>query len=441
MRVFLSYSRKDESVVKALARGLEAAHREVWFDHDLVGGDAWWDSILTNIRDTSVFIFALSDASLHSKPCRLELDYALALDRPILPVEVGPVKSFRMSPIAELQVIRFRPTEVQTGMAVLAAVMDVDQRPRPLPDPLPKPPPIPYGYLLALGRQIESTELSPADQVDALDQLRRALGEETDTSVRRDILTILRNLRTKPWRTNRTEREIDALLFVNTTRSLEDDGPSRESESEGTPTMPAVPPTMSAPLREDAQEPDPRAWFEERIATLAAIEAKERPTPVISEAPIWRPDEPGRWQWAHAVDPGPGPVTPASCAGGWQVTNPSSSWSARPLAGADPPAHSSAPPPRYQPTSSGVTWRPAPAPPPQAAPPVRPRSNWALGVIALPTLLFGVVALCYSAEVGRRFTAGDLTAAARASNRAGAWGTVGLIGDIAILILLARLFI
>jgi len=102
----LSYSRKDEGVVKALARGLEAAHREVWFDHDLVGGDAWWDSILTNIRDTSVFIFALSDASLHSKPCRLELDYALALDRPILPVEVGPVKSFRMSPIAELQVIR-----------------------------------------------------------------------------------------------------------------------------------------------------------------------------------------------------------------------------------------------------------------------------------------------------------------------------------------------
>jgi interferon-induced transmembrane protein len=71
----------------------------------------------------------------------------------------------------------------------------------------------------------------------------------------------------------------------------------------------------------------------------------------------------------------------------------------------------------------------------------RRRANWALGVIALPTLLFGVVALCYSAEVGRRFAAGDLTAAARASNRAGAWGTVGLIGDIAILILLARLFI
>ena len=86
-----------------------------------------------------------------------------------------------------------------------------------------------------------------------------------------------------------------------------------------------------------------------------------------------------------------------------------------------------------------MSWRPAP--PPQAAPPVRPRSNWALGVIALPTLLFGVIALCYSAEVGRRFAAGDLIAAARASSRAGAWGTVGLIGDIAILILLVRLFI
>jgi hypothetical protein len=439
--VFLSYSRKDEGVVKALARGLEAARREVWFDHDLVGGDAWWDTILTHIRDTSVFIFALSDASLHSKPCRLELDYALALDRPILPVEVGPVESFRMSPVAELQVIRFRPADVQTGMAVLAAVMDVDQRPRPLPDPLPKPPPIPYGYLLALGRQIESTELSSANQIDALDQLRRALGEETDKSVRRDILTILRNLRTKPWRTSRTEREIDALLFVNTTRSLDDDGRSREAASEGTSYLAAAPLTSSEPVCEDAPpEPDPRAWFEERIATLAAIEANERPTHVISEAPVWRPEEPGRWRWAHTVDPGPGPVAPASSAGGWQVRNSSSSRSASPPTRADPPAHWFTPLPLHQPPSSEATWRPAAAPP-QAPPPVRPRSNWLLGVIALPTVFFGVVALYCSAEVGRRFAAGDLTGAARASSRAGAWGTLGLIGDIVIVILLARLFI
>ena len=59
----MSYSRSDEQVVKALAQGLMAAKRAVWFDHDLGGGDAWWDSILENIRSATVFLFALSDAS------------------------------------------------------------------------------------------------------------------------------------------------------------------------------------------------------------------------------------------------------------------------------------------------------------------------------------------------------------------------------------------
>src|SRR5262249_51020093 len=57
MPIMLSYSRKDEAVVKGLARDLEAAKREVWFDHNLIGGDAWWDSILENIRLATVFIF------------------------------------------------------------------------------------------------------------------------------------------------------------------------------------------------------------------------------------------------------------------------------------------------------------------------------------------------------------------------------------------------
>ena len=53
MAIFLSYSRHDEKVVKALAQGLESARRQVWLDADLGGGDAWWDKILSSIRSCS----------------------------------------------------------------------------------------------------------------------------------------------------------------------------------------------------------------------------------------------------------------------------------------------------------------------------------------------------------------------------------------------------
>src|SRR4051794_12468206 len=104
MAIFLSYSRKDEDVVRSLVQGFEAAEREVWFEHGLEGGDAWWDTTLKNIRSAKVFIAGLSDESLNSKRCREELDYALALGRPILPVQVGPLSNLRGSPLARLQI-------------------------------------------------------------------------------------------------------------------------------------------------------------------------------------------------------------------------------------------------------------------------------------------------------------------------------------------------
>ena len=73
------------------------------------------------------------------------------------------------------------------------------------PKPLPTPPPIPYAYLLALGRQIDSTELDQEQQTMVVDQLHRAILEETDEGVHQDIVDMLRNLTNKPWATRRTE--------------------------------------------------------------------------------------------------------------------------------------------------------------------------------------------------------------------------------------------
>jgi hypothetical protein len=65
----------------------------VWLDEELHGGETWWTPILRDIGECTVFLFALSDKSLYSKPCRAELRYANDLGVPVLPVQTGEVAS------------------------------------------------------------------------------------------------------------------------------------------------------------------------------------------------------------------------------------------------------------------------------------------------------------------------------------------------------------
>lgn len=422
MAIFLSYSRKDEAVVKELAEGIEAAKQQVWFDHDLGGGDAWWDSILAHIRESTLFLFALSDAAIHSKPCRLELEYAIALARPILPVRVGPVTSYRTGPLPEYQVIPFRPDEARSGFAVLAAAYELAGRLPPLPDPLPPPPPIPFGYLLALGRQIESTELSHSDQIAAVDQLRRALNEETDESVRRDIFSILQNMQGKPWRTMHVEREIAALLYAHGPRTQIPDevpaaGPALDdeqlAEQETTPT-----PAPTAASEDDF------VWFQDHLKKVqeqreaATVESPENPPP-------WKLHDDAGSRWLFGAPP----VRPR---GPQQTPQPPQDTFRRP----PPPPPPSAAAPVKRPPASG-----SPAPSPPAAAPIGPPSavpsaHWALSVIGVPGL-FGVVAIYFSAQVGRRLRARDIDGAERASRTAKAWAITGIVvGIVAVVVAL-----
>jgi serine/threonine kinase PknH len=234
MAVFISYSRRDEDVVKSLVRGLEAANQGVWLDQDLRGGDSWWSVILEKIQNCSVFVFALSDASIYSKPCRAELAYAESLQRPIVPVQVGDVANLRASRLSTMQVVAYRPDNAVSAFSVLAAVQQSALHPRALPNPLPEPPPIPFAYLLALGAKIEAGELNNNDQLRIVDDLRRALVEEPDEGVRDDITRMLRDLRGKPWRTVATERAVAQILDEDSTGSADaivtqPDGPAANS--------------------------------------------------------------------------------------------------------------------------------------------------------------------------------------------------------------------
>jgi serine/threonine kinase PknH len=213
MPLFISYSSQDRSTVDALTSALRRAQQQVWFDQELGGGDSWWNTILEQIRSCDVFVVALSNNWLQSKPSQSELRYAQALNRPILPVRIGDIDSMRVNPLAALQIIDYRNPTVDAGIQLVTAVHSLQAKPQPLPDPLPDEPPVPFGYITRLGNTLAEKELSPQQQLQLLVELRQGFDEDgDDPSARGDIAQLLRMLRLRHDVTYRTRTEIDNVL-------------------------------------------------------------------------------------------------------------------------------------------------------------------------------------------------------------------------------------
>jgi hypothetical protein len=213
MGLFVSYSSQDRSAIDPLTAALRRARQQVWFDDDLGGGEAWWNEILEQIRSCELFIVALSNHSLESKPCQAELRYAKALQRPILPVRIGPVDSMRANPLAALQVIDYQNPSVDAGIQLVTAVHALATQQHPLPSPLPDEPPVPFAYLMRLSSTLSEQDLDPRQQMHLLTELKSGLEEDgDDPTARNDIARLLRTLRDRSDVTYRTRSEIDNLL-------------------------------------------------------------------------------------------------------------------------------------------------------------------------------------------------------------------------------------
>lgn len=243
MAVFISYSSHDASRVEQLAATLRRAREEIWYDSELGGGDAWWRMILQRVRECDVFVVALSQNLVQSKACQGELQYAQALGKPILPVQVGPVDSMRTNPLAATQVIDFQNPTIDTGIELIAGLNAARSQAVSLPDPLPEEPAMPFAYLMRLGGLIASPALTSQQQTVIVAELRAGLDEDGhDASARQDISSLLRKLRDRTDVTYRTRNEVDELLRVL---------------HPPTPTMPAwaPPPGYGAPPAPPALAP------------------------------------------------------------------------------------------------------------------------------------------------------------------------------------------
>jgi hypothetical protein len=247
--VFLSYSRKDEAAVHQLEADLQRGRVTVWRDAELRGGDPWWQTILEQIRRCDVFVLALSNNGLASKPCRAELAYARDLGLPVLPVQIGPVDSLRTAAVGDLQVIEYRQQSGASGIALFAELEEAAHRRAPLPDPLPPAPSVPFAYLLRLGSEIEKEALTPVEQRDLLGELRTCLETEDDEGVKDDARELLRALRRRPDVTYRHAGEIDELLTA---------APARPVSGQPSATQAAPAPQASAPLPTSGPNPSGR---------------------------------------------------------------------------------------------------------------------------------------------------------------------------------------
>jgi TIR domain len=90
-QLFVSYPRENKREVEELVDRLRFLNYEVWADSSLRGGQAWWDEILRRIAKCDAFIAIVSGSTLDSVACRRERDWALKLNKPVLPVAVERV--------------------------------------------------------------------------------------------------------------------------------------------------------------------------------------------------------------------------------------------------------------------------------------------------------------------------------------------------------------
>ena len=266
MCLFVSYSSRDRAALNNLLSALRRAHEEIWFDEELGAGEVWWHKILENIRECEVFIFAMSANSLDSKPCLAELRYAQQLQKPILPVQIGPIPSIRVTPLAEVEAIDYQKPTADSGIQLTTAVREAQERAQPLPSPLPEEPPVPFAYLMRLATTITGADLDPRQQSSLLSELKAGLDDDgDDEAARRDIIQLLCALRDRPDVTYRTRADVDALLAaldgappagVNPVSQAATTGPlSAPAPSWGPPTAP-IAAYQPAPAAQGPVEPD-----------------------------------------------------------------------------------------------------------------------------------------------------------------------------------------
>lgn len=147
MKLFISYSRDDKNYVYELAQKLrDDGQHDVWIDRRLVGADLWWNTILNEIETCECFVTVLTPKCVSSIYCTAELNYALALNKPILPLVLKSCDSpdtLKAIQFTDISSMSLGDALYRTDKAISRIEVRLIKGEYPLPDHKPSRPPVP----------------------------------------------------------------------------------------------------------------------------------------------------------------------------------------------------------------------------------------------------------------------------------------------------------
>lgn len=98
MKVFVSYSSKDEALASKLVASLEKAGLDAWYKkREIMPGDNWAEKIGQGLKESNAMVVLLTADALESDAVQSNISYALgekAFSNRLIPVFVGDSKDF-----------------------------------------------------------------------------------------------------------------------------------------------------------------------------------------------------------------------------------------------------------------------------------------------------------------------------------------------------------
>lgn len=108
--VFISYSRRDIAFARILNKALEDNDYETWIDwQDIPPSTEWLAEVYEAIEQADTFVFVISESSIDSEICNLEISHAVKNNKKLVPVVIDETDSHRVTPaLAALNWLFFR---------------------------------------------------------------------------------------------------------------------------------------------------------------------------------------------------------------------------------------------------------------------------------------------------------------------------------------------
>jgi formylglycine-generating enzyme required for sulfatase activity len=129
LKVFISYSRKDDDFAQELLAGLQLAGFEPYLDkHDIAAGEDWEMRLSRLIETADAVVFVVSPDAVASQRCAWEIQRAESLNKRLLPIVWRSVEEAKVPPgLKRLNYIFFdRPHFFGPSMLALAAALKID---------------------------------------------------------------------------------------------------------------------------------------------------------------------------------------------------------------------------------------------------------------------------------------------------------------------------